>query len=499
MTETRDIGAMRLLATGDPYLDQILGGGLHERSVTVIAGEPGSGKTIFCLQFLFHLAQQGKRTVYFTTLSEPALKLIRNMQAFTFFDERLIQDRITFVDLGSTLRTKDIQGSDVMQAIAARVEELDPDLVVIDSFKAIHDFLGTTKESRAFVYDLAVQTAAWGAATLLVGEYSQEEIVREAEFAIADGILRFSNRRYELTTVRELEVLKLRGANHMSGVHFFEIGASGLTIYPRVRGPEIGNEPAYSPRDRTGSGIPGLDELLDGGFPRLSSTLIQGGSGTGKTVIGLSYLVEGARRGERGLFFTLEETPNQLRDVARNFGWDLETLERQGLLQIHYVSPIELSTDRFLHRVRQSIMDWGARRLVLDSVSSAALGVVSERRFHEFVYAFAKHCRAGGVSLLMTMEITEMFGAAQLTGHGVSSMADNIVLLRYVEVEGHIERAISVLKARGVHHGMDIRHLTIEASGITVGSPYTSMRGVLTGVPTAVSDAAEGPKPRRDG
>jgi circadian clock protein KaiC len=451
------------------------------RSVVVIAGEPGAGKTLFALQMLFHLARQGKKGLYFTTLSEPSLKLVSYMQQFSFFDERLVDHGIVFADLGSVIRGKGPQAT--LDEITHRVEREEPAVVVIDSFKAIRDILGDSSAVRTFVYDLAVHTAGWGAASLFVGEYTDAEITTHSEFAIADGIIRFTNRRHELTAVREVEVLKLRGADYVTGGHFFEIGPDGLAFFPRVRSPDtIAAEPV-SPAERVPTGVGGLDAMLGGGLPRASATVVQGGTGTGKTLLGLHFLLEGARRGEAGIHFTLEETADQLRQIAQGFGWDLRPLEQRGLLTLSYFSPVELSTDCFLDRARQQVEQLGARRAVLDSLTSMALGVPSDRRFKELVYAITKHFRARGVTLNMNMEIADLLGSAQLSGYGISFAADNVIQLKYVEVEGRLERGISVLKARGVQHATDVRKLSVNVDGIEVGSPFKGLRGVLTGLP----------------
>jgi circadian clock protein KaiC len=473
--------ALERLSTGSSPLDTILGGGLPVRSVTVVAGEPGSGKTVFTLQALFHHARQGKKCLYFSTLSEPALKTIRYVQAFTFFDAGLIEDRLTFIDLGSSLR--DDGPEKALQLLIDRVESEGADLVVIDSFKAIHDLLPDSGGSRMFVYDLAVGMAAWGATTLLVGEYTAEEIGTAPEFAIADGIVQLTNERQELTAARQFEVLKLRGANYVTGRHFFEIGADGLLFFPRVRGPAITDDPLVDLADRVTIGIPGLDALLLGGVPRASTTIVEGGTGTGKTLVGLHFLLEGARRDEPGILFSLEETPGQIRAVAKNFGWDIAALETQKRLVIHYTSPVELLTDRFLDEALRLIARVGARRVVLDSVTSMALGVASPRRFRELVYALTKHVRAAGVTLLMTMEVAELLGTARLTGHGISSIADNLIVLRYVEVQSRLGRAVLVLKARGIGHATELRRFVIDGHGAHVGQQFQDLRGVLTGVP----------------
>jgi len=473
------------LSTGSAALDRILGGGIPVLSTTVVAGEPGAGKSLFALQMLFHLARQGKKGLYFTTLSEPSLKLIRYMQQFSFFDHDAIGKKLKFVDLGSVIRGRN--ADEVLQAITERVEKEEPAIVVIDSFKAMRDLVAQVPSIRTFVYDLAVQIAGWGASALFVGEYTAEEIAGHAEFAIADGILRFGAQREGLTSARVVDVLKLRGSDCVTGRHFFEISSEGLTFLPRVRSPDASDHGSVASFvERASTGISGLDEMLGGGLPRSSATAILGATGTGKTLLGLQFLVEGARQGEPGIHFTLEETADQLRGIARGFGWDLRDLERRRLLSISYCSPVELSTDVFLDRARQLIEQVGARRAVLDSLTSLELGVSSERRFKELVYAMTKHFRALGVTLNLNMEVTELLGSAQLSGHGISFAADNVIQLKYVEQDGRLDRGISVLKARGVRHATDVRKLSVEDGGVEVGAPFKGLRGVLTGLPTPV-------------
>ncbi len=487
----RDVNTkLELESTGDAGLDRILGGGIPTRSTVVIAGVPGSGKTVLTMQTLFHAARRGKKCLYFTTVSEPAIKVMRYMQLFDFFDAELLDDRVVFVDLGGIIR----EGIErTLAEIEARVEEHDPAFVAIDSFRAIGDLLRGDQDLRRFIYDLSVQTAGWGATTFLVGEYTRDEHSSFAEFAIADGIVRLGSERHELTSVREIEILKLRGAGYSSGQHFFDITKAGVSIYPRVSAPlDVQTQPSVASSERVRTGVRGLDELLAGGLPRNSSTIVQGGTGTGKTLLGLQFLLEGAAGGEKGIFFTLEETPDQLRSIARGLGWDLAALEERELLLIRHASPVELSTDRFLHEARLLVGELGARRVVFDSLTTMALGIPSDRRYKEMIYAIAKHMRGAEVSLLLTAEIEQLLGTAQLTGHGISFIADNLIQMRYVEIEGRLERAISVIKARGIHHDSELRSFTIGAGGLqVVKGRFKDMRGVLTGLP-----APEGGAPR---
>jgi circadian clock protein KaiC len=320
---------------------------------------------------------------------------------------------------------------------------------------------------------------------LLVGEYGRDELATLPEFAIADGILRLGSQREQLTSVRELEVLKLRGAAYASGQHFFDISASGVSVYPRVRAPAPAEDAAVAGRDSTG--VSGLDELLDGGMPHGSATVVQGGTGTGKTLLALHFVLAGLARGEKAVFLTMEETPAQLRTVCRSLGLDLAPFEADGRLVIHYTSPVELSTDRYLNEARTLVHEHGATRVVFDSLTAMAVGVPSEGRFKELVYALAKHMRSLGASLFMTMEAEELLGSANLSGLGVSFIADNLIQLRYVEIEGRLDRAISVIKARGIRVNSELRAASIGPGGMkVVGDRFRDLRGVLTGLPSVV-------------
>lgn len=479
--------SLERLSTGSEHFDAVLGGGVPTGAVIVVAGTPGTGKTVLSLQMMFALARAGKRSLYVTTLSEPSLKLIRFMQQFTFFDAALLEDRIAFLDIGTLARTKSLD--DALGHVKDRVEADAPALLVIDSSKALHDFVSDHAHARNAMYDLAVSAASWGATTLLVGEYSAEEFSRCPEFAIADGIIHLTSQDQEFTSLRLIEVAKLRGCAYTTGRHFFDISREGFLFYPRVTAPSVPSDGEMRATPMP-TGVPGLDELIGGGLPERSSTIVRGATGTGKTLLGLHFLLEGIRRREPGILFTLEETPDQLRGIARNYGWALADLERDGLLALRYTSPVELSTDKFLHTAREEARRLGARRVLIDSLTSASLGVPSNRRFQELVYALTKHLRLLGATTMMTAEAGELLGLTTLSGEGLSLAADNVILLRYIELEGRLDRTIAVLKARGVELSTELRQFTIGRTGARVGERYKGMRGILSGNPSPIDGQA---------
>ena len=468
-----DAQALPSLSTGDDRFDTILGGGIPLQSVVVLTGEPGSGKTVLTMQMLFRAAREGHRCLYFTTISEPAIKVIRYMQLFDFFDEGLIERHVIFSDLASCVG----QGPErTLLQITNQVEKYDPAILVIDSFRAIVDLLLDARVSRAFVYELSTQMAARGITTFLVGEYTPGELSQRAEFAVADGIIRLDVHKRDLAAVRELEVLKLRGRDVIPGKHFFDISGEGIFVYPRVQAPDVPASLASPPMTRVSTGVAGLDELLGGGIPKASNTVLQGPTGTGKTILALQFLIEGARRGETGVMFTLEETPNQLRAVGASLGWDLPALEESGKLLISYASPVELSTDRYLQSARDEVRTRRATRAVFDSLTSMALSVSSERRFKELIYAVGKHMHLAGVTLVMTLEGGQRFGHAEKPGPGVSFIADNLIQLRYVDVGDAFDRGIAVVKARGVKHQTDVWALDIDEDGPRVFDPHAAKK-----------------------
>jgi circadian clock protein KaiC len=485
MRETTGVDFSRL-GTGDGVFDTLLGGGIPARSITVVSGEPGTGKTVLMLQILFHLARHGKKCLYFTTISEPTLKLIRHMQLFSFFDPAVLDEYLTLGDLGSVIRSEGFEAA--LAQVTERCEQTGADIIVLDSFKAIHDLVTDAPNSRRLVYDLAVELASWGATTFLVGEYTLAQMAVMPESAIADSIILLRNESEELSSIRTLEILKMRGSDYVAGRHSFEISSAGVRLYPRISTPAVAPAGGSSFTGRRASfGVGGLDEMIEGGLPAASATVIEGGTGTGKTLLALHFVAEGAARGDIGLYLTVEEAPDQLRHAARTFGLPFGEFEQRGLIHLRYLPPLELWPDRFLHEALAQIEQLPARRLVLDSLSGLAVGLGTERRLKQLLYALIGHCRERGVTVVMTLEVPELLGGGRLTGHGVSSIADNVILLRYLEIEGRLDRAISVLKARTTAHSRELRTFAITHQGAAVGGPLTRLRGVLTGLPVPAS------------
>lgn len=480
------------IPTGIRALDEILNGGLTRYSVNVIAGPPGTGKTILAQQIVFQNAQDDQRAPYLVTVSEPTVKMLRYSQRFSFFDRERVGEQVIYLDIGSILLEKGLE--EVTRQVEEFTRTYTPTIMAIDSFKAIHEMTEAAPRLREFAYRLAVQLTAWETTVLLVGEYTRQTINEAPIFAIADGIILLDQESRGMQTYRYLEVLKMRGDDYLAGKHPFRITPDGLRVFPRVKTPDhLEPYPPTMDEQRVSLGINGLDSMAQGGVIHGTSTLVAGSAGTGKTLLCLHFLLEGINKGEPGLLVTFQETPIMLQRFAKGFGWDLASFQEQGLLHILYNSPVELGVDEHTHLIEQAIDGSNARRVALDSLKDIELATPDKVRYKDYVYSLVNSFRKRGITSMLTSEIPEIFGSFIVSEYGISFVSDNVILLRYVELGGHIARAVSMLKMRGSNHDKGVREYRIESEGgIQILEPFANYDSVLSGPiqPTHVPGAS---------
>lgn len=456
------------ISTGIPSLDGILNGGLPRNSVNVIAGPPGTGKTILTQQIIFSLikANENARALYLTTLSEPTVKVVRYMQHFAFFDGESFGERVIYQDLGTVIRKQPLP--EVVDHLLQQVETHRPQVLVIDSFKAIRDLGADPAEFRRFVYDLSVRLAGARCTTFLVGEYDRAKAAWGAEFAVADGILYLDVAREGGEQQRFFQALKLRGqATEMEPFPFVitdegvRILSPGLTLRRREAGLEAEAE-------RLSTGIPGLDALLRGGLPRGRTIILSGVSGTGKTTFALQFLVQGAEQGQKGLLFSFEETPDRLRRMAEGFGWDLAALEAQGLLRVVFVPQTDIRVEEHLEQMAQMAEAWKPQRFVVDSFSVFLHKIKDPAVQREKTFQLATLVqRAGAVGILISdIPAGE---PRRLSRFGVEeTVVDGTVVLS-TEMDGlKRKRYIEVYKMRAADHVPGRHRMAITPQGIQV-------------------------------
>jgi circadian clock protein KaiC len=449
------------LSSGSEPLDVVLGGGFLAHAINLVVGPPGSGKTILAQQYVFHNATVQRPAIYLTTVSEPLEKVLRYGQTLAFFDASAVGRAMFYEDLGELLSAKGLGG--VLERIDRLVKEQRPGIIVIDSFKALQPYAGDQGEFRRFLHRLAGRLSAFPVTSLWIGEYDRAELSTAPEFAVADAIVQLSSERVGHRELRVLQVVKLRGSGFLSGAHAYRLSDTGIEVFPRLADP-IDPSVYTLPAQRISSGIAALDTMLTDGYWPGAATLVAGPSGAGKTLMGLHFVVSGARRGEPGIIATLQENPSQLERIAQGFGWSLA----QDGVELLYRSPVDLLVDQWVYELLATIERTGAQRILIDSLGDLAFAAGDDVRSREYLYSLVQRCTRRGVSLLMTLELPDLFHVTRLSELGVSHVSDNVLLLQYVPRQRTVTRTLTVLKTRASLHEPQVREFTITSEGITL-------------------------------
>ncbi len=486
MSEQDKVKITRLL-TGVPGLDSALGGGLPEYSFNIIGGAPGSGKTTLAHQFMFANATRERPAIYFTVLGEPALKMLRYQQQFAFFDSDQVNDSIRFVNLSQVVLDHDLDA--VLAEIVRLVETTNPAIVIVDSFRSVvrkaQSGPNSEFELQSFVQRLALNLTSWQATTFLAGEYTEVDMRDNPVFTVADGLIWLSQSVERNSVVRKLQVVKLRGQAPMPGLHTFRITDAGLQVFPRTFGLSA-RDPHPVSGLRLSTGVPTLDEMLGGGIPAGDSILVSGPSGAGKSVLATQFIADGLKRGEPGVIAVFEERPQEYINRSDKFGLCLNAEERQADLRVIYLRPLDLSVDETLHEILAAVGETGAKRVVIDSLSGFEMALAPAFRddFRESLYRMIGALTGRGVTVLSTMEIVEAFTDMRFSPHAISFLTDDIIRVRYVEIDGQLRKILTVVKMRGGDHSKDIREYDITSDGLVLGERLVGYEGLTTGIPS---------------
>ncbi len=428
------------MTTGVAGLDTVLDGGLEQGAVVVVAGGPGTGKTILAQQMCFAVATAEHKAVFYTTVSEPHTKLVSHLEPFTFFDPGALGARVEHIHLGDFLRPARAEGLQPMVSeIVRKTLDEEPAIVVIDSAKMLRDF-AAERELRGALHDLTGLFAQSGAVLLLLGEYAPDELGSSTEFSLADGIIQLDYPVREPVDRRTLRIAKMRGGRHMPGRHTFQIGPAGIQIFPRIE------------------------------------TLIP--ASVTKTTLGMRWITKGLEDGEPSLYVTFQDTPDHLIGMAAAFGWDITAAVDSGQLAISHVPMGELDLDILADTIRINLAQRPLRRVVIDSLAELVLAAREWDRFPAYMRSLVGLVRAAGSSLLATSETI----ASEITAQsleGLMFMFDNVIDLRYIEQHVGLGRVLNVVKMRNGPHQMTLNKLTITDHGLEVGESLEGVTGRL--------------------
>ena len=475
------------LTTGVQGLDDILGGGVPEFSLSLIGGAPGGGKTTLVHQFAFANATVARPALYFTVLGEPVIKMLRYQQQFSFFDEAKVGEAIRFINLSDMVLERDLAA--VLEEIIKHVTATNAGVVVIDSFRTLArkatSEVGEV-EVQSFIHRLSQFLTSSEATTFLVGEYVREEIRDNALFTMVDGIIWLSQETERNSVVRKLQVMKVRGQASVPGLHTVRITEDGLQAFSRTLGLDS-NSNKPSPRQRLSVGIPDLDTMLGGGVLEGDSILVAGPSGTGKSALATHFIAEGLRLGEPGIIAVFEERPEGYAARADSFGLDLIKAQKKGILEILYLRPLDLSVDETMQAILDAIQRVGAKRLVIDSLVGFEMALAPGFRadFRESLYRMIGALTGAGITILSTVEVEDNFTSLQFSHYAISFLTDDILRLRYVEIDGQLRKTMVVIKMRGGDHSKDIREYVITDKGVVIIHPQrTDYEKLSTGIPS---------------
>ena len=345
--------AINALPTGVRGLDDILGGGIPEFSLNIIAASPGCGKTTLAHQIVFANATVEKPALYFTVHGEPAIKMLRYQQQFSFFDESKVGNAVRFVNLSDLGTKTDLKA--VLAEIIKQVKAVTTSIVVVDSFRTVMRKAGSTTsevEMEEFIQNLTQFLTAWEATTFLVGEYGEDEIRGNPLFTIADGLFWLSQVAERNSVVRKLQIMKLRGQDSVPGLHTIRISNDGLQAFSRTLG-LLGKRTVLERVRRLSLGVPELDKMLGGGIFEGDSLLVAGPSGTGKSALATQFIDEGRRLGESASSRSSKNARRAIRGAPPVLAW---TWRRHRKQENSRSFTSVRSTSRWMKRCRRFSM-----------------------------------------------------------------------------------------------------------------------------------------------
>ena len=480
--------------TGVAGLDTILNGGVVRGGIYIIQGDPGAGKTILANQICFHHVKTTKRAnaLFITLLAENHARMLRNLRTLNFFEEDRIPDQLTYLSALGELREGGLKG--LTDLLRREIQRRRCSILVLDGLVSAQASATTDQAFKEFVHSLQELALATDCTMFLITNVTHGV---SPEQTMVDGIIELNDRSYGSRSESDLHVRKFRGSAFLRGRHAYKVSSSGISVYPRIESllarPTL---PDPGPSERVSSGIAKLDSLLGGGFPGASTTMIMGPSGVGKTTIGVRFLSK-ASKAEPGLLFGFYETPARLLAIAEQNCKPLIPLIKSGAVEMLWQPPTDDMLDAYGQRLLEAVHRRKVRRLFIDGLGGLIKAAVEPGRMDHFFTALANELRVLGVTTLYTLEVPDILGpAVRVPLDDISSIAENMVLLRYIELRSNLYRMISVLKVRGSNFDPALHEFEITGEGLKIAGSPDSAEAILARFATA-SEGISPAKARR--
>jgi circadian clock protein KaiC len=478
--------------TGIHGLDEITGGGLPRGRPTLVCGGAGCGKTLLAVEFLVRGAVEFDEPGVLVAFEETDAELKANVASLGFDlaalvrRKKLVLDHV-YLERSEITETGEYDLEGLFVRLNHAIDSIGAKRVVLDTLEAL--FAGLPNEAilRAELRRLFRWLKDKGVTAIVTAERGREQLTRHGlEEYVSDCVILLDHRVFEQIATRHLRVVKYRGAFHGTNEFPFHIGDDGISVLPIT---SLGLNHKVS-NERISTGIPRLDAMLSGrGFFRGSSILLTGTAGTGKTSVGASFAEAGARRGERVLFFSFEESPNQIIRNMRSIGLRLEPLVTSGLLRFHSARPTLYGLEMHLATMFKEIATFQPAIVIVDPITSLLVaGTGPETK--GMMTRLIDFLKAGQVTSLFT-SLTHGGHALEQSEIAMSSLMDAWLLLQDFEGNGERNRVLYVLKARGMAHSNQIREFLISNRGIDLVDAYIGPSGVLTGAARVAQTARE--------
>lgn len=466
------------LSTGIAGLDEILYGGFVPRRAYLLRGGPGSGKTTLGMQFLTIGAAAGERCLCITLgetekeMRQNAGEIGLNLSHISFLDLSPNTNFFTQMESYDIFSPAEVEREPMTQQIIEQVESLKPERVFLDAMTQFRFLSSDAFQFRKQVLSFLRFLTEQGATVLFASEGSATNPDDDLQF-MSDGVVHLEFTQEQ----RTISISKFRGSNFRAGRHEMRLTETGMQVYPRLL-PE--NYQKAFTNETISSGVPELDELLRGGIERGTISIVTGPSGAGKTTLGLQFMKEAAGRGERSVIYIFEEWKETLLSRCEAINIPVQAMIQRGTLSVVQVEPLHFTPDEFANMVRREVEDHQTSIIMIDSVAGYRLSLRGEDLVSH-LHALSKYLQNMGVAVLLINEVESITGDFKATEVGLSYLADNIIFLRYLELNGEIRKSIGVLKKRLTDFEKTLREIEVSRYGIKIGRPLTGLRGVLTG------------------
>ncbi len=470
--------------TGVPGLDAILHGGFLRNGFYLLQGDPGSGKTTMAIQFMLECVGRGERCLYInlSETEEDMRNVARshgwNLEGIEICDLSLTEQHLSADAQYTIFHPSEVELGETTQSLLAEVERVKPKFVVFDGLSEVRLLSRDPLQYRRQLLALKQYFAAQQITALLLDDRTNPSGEIAPESLVGGNILLEQHSPEYGAARRRLRVTKTRGSDFHSGFHDYDIQQGGAVVYPRL---VLMSSVASFETGAIKSEVEDLDKMLGVGLERGTTTVFLGPAGVGKSTIAMQFAVAALRQGQRAAIYTFDEVLHTLFQRAEKLSQiNFAEYMAQDLLHVQQVDPAELSPGAFAREVHRVVDELGVKLLVIDSLNGYMNAMPGERFLLMHLHELFAYLNQKGV---VTIVIVAQHGLLNAPASDVdtSYLADNVLLLRHIEVNGEVKQAIGVVKKRSGNHDRALRELRIDDTGIHVGDPLRQLTGDRNG------------------